>query len=76
MASGHFPCALDEHLMGKGTRPPAEGRVDCKKLSSKGLASYVQTDRSVDGKGHPVALLGIGEATWPTSARRPRWTPR
>ncbi|MER6995723.1 DUF6230 family protein [Streptomyces sp. NPDC000410] len=32
------------------------------KLSSQGLASYVQTDRSVDGKGHPVALLGIGEA--------------
>ncbi|MFE2553484.1 DUF6230 family protein [Streptomyces sp. NPDC059355] len=23
----------------------------------------MQTDRSVDGKGHPVALLGIGEAT-------------
>ncbi|MFJ6796054.1 DUF6230 family protein [Streptomyces sp. NPDC091268] len=90
--------------MGKGTKPPAEGRVDWKKtaavalpavlavgamavvvaqgalaasfavsgtafqvssskLSSKGLASYVHTDRSVDGKGHPVALLGIGEAT-------------
>ncbi|MEC4019122.1 DUF6230 family protein [Streptomyces sp. H27-D2] len=32
-------------------------------LSSKGLASYVETDRSVDGKGHPVALLGIGSAT-------------
>lgn len=33
------------------------------KLTSQGLASYVQTDRSVDGKGHPVALLGIGDAT-------------
>ncbi|MEU7168968.1 DUF6230 family protein [Streptomyces morookaense] len=33
------------------------------KLTSKGLASYVQTDRAVDGKGHPVALLGIGDAT-------------
>lgn len=38
-------------------------QVSSSKLSSKGLASYVQTDRSVDGKGHPVALLGIGEAT-------------
>ncbi|MGT2527338.1 DUF6230 family protein [Streptomyces nojiriensis] len=38
-------------------------QVASSKLSSKGLASYVQTDRSVDGKGHPVALLGIGEAT-------------
>ncbi|MFI6149563.1 DUF6230 family protein [Streptomyces sp. NPDC051109] len=37
-------------------------QVSSSKLSSKGLASYVQTDRSVDGKGHPVALLGIGEA--------------
>ncbi|MCX3058720.1 DUF6230 family protein [Streptomyces beihaiensis] len=33
------------------------------RLTSKGLASYVQTDRSADGKGHPVALLGIGDAT-------------
>lgn len=33
------------------------------KLTSEGLASYVQVDRSVDGKGHPVALLGIGDAT-------------
>ncbi|MFJ6699776.1 DUF6230 family protein [Streptomyces sp. NPDC091272] len=32
------------------------------KLTSNGLSSYVQTDRSVDGKGHPVALLGIGDA--------------
>ncbi len=38
-------------------------QVSSSKLSSKGLASYVQTDRSVDGTGHPVALLGIGEAT-------------
>ncbi|MFJ3175026.1 DUF6230 family protein [Streptomyces roseus] len=38
-------------------------QVSSSKLSSKGLGSYVQTDRSVDGKGHPVALLGIGEAT-------------
>ncbi|MEU9718112.1 DUF6230 family protein [Streptomyces sp. NPDC047976] len=38
-------------------------QVSSSKLSSKGLASYVHTDRSVDGKGHPVALLGIGEAT-------------
>lgn len=37
-------------------------QVSSSKLTSKGLASYVQTDRSVDGKGHPVALLGIGEA--------------
>nr|WP_138906101.1 DUF6230 family protein [Streptomyces chryseus] len=32
------------------------------KLTSQGLSSYVQTDRSADGKGHPVALLGIGDA--------------
>ncbi|MET9698686.1 DUF6230 family protein [Streptomyces sp. NPDC006529] len=38
-------------------------QVSSSNLSSKGLASYVQTDRSVDGAGHPVALLGIGEAT-------------
>ncbi|MFG2752249.1 DUF6230 family protein [Streptomyces xanthophaeus] len=38
-------------------------QVSSSKLSSKGLASYVHTDRSVDGAGHPVALLGIGEAT-------------
>ncbi|MGP3684711.1 DUF6230 family protein [Streptomyces sp. IBSNAI002] len=38
-------------------------QVSSSRLSSKGLASFVQTDRSVDGKGHPVALLGIGEAT-------------
>ncbi|WP_330329364.1 DUF6230 family protein [Streptomyces sp. NBC_00536] len=38
-------------------------QVSSSNLSSKGLASYVQTDRSVDGKGHPVALLGIGQAT-------------
>ncbi|MFJ3882654.1 DUF6230 family protein [Streptomyces sp. NPDC090077] len=37
-------------------------QVSSSKLSSKGLASYVHTDRSVDGTGHPVALLGIGEA--------------
>ncbi|MGW0735959.1 DUF6230 family protein [Streptomyces sp. NPDC002851] len=37
-------------------------QVASDKLSSQGLASYVQTDRSVDGKGHPVALLGIGDA--------------
>ncbi|MBB5118241.1 DUF6230 family protein [Streptomyces eurocidicus] len=38
-------------------------QVSSGKLTSKGLSSYVQTDRSVDGKGHPVALLGIGDAT-------------
>lgn len=37
-------------------------QVSSGKLTSQGLASYVQTDRSVDGKGHPVALLGIGDA--------------
>ncbi len=38
-------------------------QVSSGKLTSEGLASYVQVDRSVDGKGHPVALLGIGDAT-------------
>lgn len=37
-------------------------QVASDRLSSQGLASYVQTDRAVDGKGHPVALLGIGDA--------------
>ncbi|WP_229898559.1 DUF6230 family protein [Streptomyces finlayi] len=37
-------------------------QVSSGKLTSSGLSSYVQTDRSVDGKGHPVALLGIGDA--------------
>ncbi|WP_406111495.1 DUF6230 family protein [Streptomyces sp. NBC_01003] len=32
-------------------------------MKSQGLSSYVQTDRDADGKGHPVALLGIGNAT-------------
>ncbi|MEV0092740.1 DUF6230 family protein [Streptomyces sp. NPDC050738] len=38
-------------------------QVSSGKLTSTGLSSYVQTDRAVDGKGHPVALLGIGNAT-------------
>ncbi|MCC3769204.1 DUF6230 family protein [Streptomyces sp. UNOC14_S4] len=37
-------------------------QVTSGKLTSKGLSSFVQTDRSADGKGHPVSLLGIGEA--------------
>ena len=38
-------------------------QVSSGNLSSEGLSSYVQTDRSADGRGHPVALLGIGDAT-------------
>ncbi|GAA0495889.1 DUF6230 family protein [Streptomyces stramineus] len=38
-------------------------QVSSGKLTSKGLASYVDVDRSADGRGHPVALLGIGDAT-------------
>ncbi|MEU2870498.1 DUF6230 family protein [Streptomyces olivoreticuli] len=38
-------------------------QVSAGELTSDGLASFVQTDRSADGKGHPVALLGIGDAT-------------
>lgn len=38
-------------------------QVSSGQLSSTGLASFVQTDRSADGKGHPVALLGLGDAT-------------
>ncbi|MFD7325363.1 DUF6230 family protein [Streptomyces sp. NPDC059875] len=37
-------------------------QVSSGKLTSQGLASYVHTDRSADGRGHPVALLSIGEA--------------
>ncbi|MFG3371202.1 DUF6230 family protein [Streptomyces sp. NPDC048156] len=38
-------------------------QVSSGNLKSQGLASYPQTDRDVDGEGHPVALLGIGNAT-------------
>jgi hypothetical protein len=38
-------------------------QVSSANLKSQGLSSYVQTDRDADGKGHPVALLGIGNAT-------------
>ncbi|MFI6643065.1 DUF6230 family protein [Streptomyces sp. NPDC050504] len=37
-------------------------QVSSGRLTSQGLASYVHIDRDVDGKGHPVALLGIGDA--------------
>ncbi|MEU8551015.1 DUF6230 family protein [Streptomyces roseoverticillatus] len=37
-------------------------QVSSGELSSKGLASYVHVDRSADGTGHPVVLLGIGDA--------------
>ncbi|MFC6063382.1 DUF6230 family protein [Streptomyces ochraceiscleroticus] len=37
-------------------------QVTSGKLTSDGLASYVHTDRTADGTGHPVALLGIGTA--------------
>ncbi len=38
-------------------------QVSSGKLTSSGLSSYVHTDRDADGRGHPVALLGIGKAT-------------
>ncbi len=38
-------------------------QVASSKLTSDGLASYVETDRSLDGKGHPVSLLGLDQAT-------------
>ncbi|WP_419992623.1 DUF6230 family protein [Streptomyces boninensis] len=34
-------------------------KVSSGKLSSDGLASYVDVDRSADGKGHPVSLLAM-----------------
>ncbi|MBH1937444.1 cholesterol esterase [Streptomyces sp. AV19] len=37
-------------------------QVSAGRLTSKGLASYVTVDRAADGSGHPVALLGLGEA--------------
>ncbi|WP_243274301.1 DUF6230 family protein [Streptomyces albus] len=37
-------------------------QVSSGKLSSSGLASHVDVDRTVDGKGHPVALLGLDQA--------------
>ncbi|MFC5144156.1 DUF6230 family protein [Streptomyces aureoversilis] len=38
-------------------------QVSSGELSSNGLASFVEVDRSADGEGRPVALLGIGDAT-------------
>ncbi|WP_407555579.1 DUF6230 family protein [Streptomyces sp. Pv4-95] len=38
-------------------------QVSSGKLTSSGLSSYVHTDRDADGRGHSVALLGIGKAT-------------
>ncbi|MFE0046019.1 DUF6230 family protein [Streptomyces albireticuli] len=38
-------------------------QVSSGRLTSQGLASYVQVDRSADGTGHATALLGIGDAT-------------
>ncbi|KNB50455.1 DUF6230 family protein [Streptomyces caatingaensis] len=38
-------------------------QVSAGRLTSKGLASYVTVDHAADGSGHPVALLGLGEAT-------------
>lgn len=37
-------------------------QVSSGRLSSKGLASFVEVGRSADGEGHPAALLGIGDA--------------
>ncbi|MEU1670778.1 DUF6230 family protein [Streptomyces roseifaciens] len=38
-------------------------QVSSGELSSNGLASFVEVDRSADGAARPVALLGIGDAT-------------
>ncbi|EME98641.1 cholesterol esterase [Streptomyces mobaraensis NBRC 13819 = DSM 40847] len=58
MATGMAQGALAASFAVSGTH----FQVSSGRLTSDGLASYVQTDRSVDGKGHPVALLGIGNA--------------
>ncbi|MEU6736326.1 DUF6230 family protein [Streptomyces physcomitrii] len=36
-------------------------QVSSGKLTSDGLASYVDVDRSVDGTGHPVSLLALND---------------
>ncbi|MFF4529426.1 DUF6230 family protein [Streptomyces sp. NPDC001407] len=38
-------------------------QVSAGELTSDGLASFAQLDRSTDGTQHPAALLGIGGAT-------------
>lgn len=38
-------------------------QVSSGRLTSTGLASYVGTDNDISGKGHPVSLLAIGDAT-------------
>ncbi|MDI2130028.1 DUF6230 family protein [Yinghuangia seranimata] len=38
-------------------------QVSSGKLTSDGLASYVGTDNDIGGKGHPVSLLAVGDAT-------------
>lgn len=38
-------------------------QVSSGKLSSAGLSSYVSTNTSLDGKGHPVSMLAVGDAT-------------
>ncbi|MER7760114.1 DUF6230 family protein [Streptomyces sp. NPDC097619] len=37
-------------------------QVSSGRLTADGLSSYVTTDRSVDGRGRPAALLGLGDA--------------
>ncbi|MGW1991783.1 DUF6230 family protein [Embleya sp. NPDC001921] len=41
----------------------ASFQVSSGKLTSAGLSSYVSTNTSLDGKGHPVSMLAIGDAT-------------
>ncbi|MFI1970668.1 cholesterol esterase [Streptomyces cinnamoneus] len=38
-------------------------QVSSSRLTSKGLVSFVDVDRSADGRGHATALLGVGDAT-------------
>ncbi|MGK5632525.1 DUF6230 family protein [Streptomyces sp. URMC 123] len=38
-------------------------QVSTGRLTSKGLASFVDVGRSADGRGHPGALFGINDAT-------------
>lgn len=49
-------------------------QVSAGELTSDGLASFAQLDRSADGTQHPAALLGLGDATLSDFCQASRFT--
>ncbi|MCH6162008.1 DUF6230 family protein [Streptomyces marispadix] len=47
-------------------------KVSSGELRSRGLASYIDVDRSVDGKRHPVSLLAMNDVTLSTICQSTR----